>query len=75
MEICVLNLEGFIRGDFGHVLGLPQYLDPGYANEELGCLSMWSIMTQITSGLDFMHSCKQLHRDLKPRNGKYIHTS
>jgi serine/threonine protein kinase len=72
MELCVLNLERFIQGNFGHVLGLPQYLDPQYGTEELGCLNMWSIMTQITSGLEFMHSLKQLHRDLKPQNGVFI---
>jgi serine/threonine protein kinase len=76
MELCVLNLEGFIEGNFGHVLGLPQYLDPGYAKEELGCLNMWSIMMQITSGVEFMHDFKELHRDLKPRNGmSFFHCS
>ena len=70
MELCVLNLDSFLRGNIGEVsLGLPQYLDPGYASQDLGCLNMWSIMTHITRGLVFMHFHKQLHRDLKPRNG------
>jgi len=28
-------------------------------------------MEQISAGVEFVRACKQVHRDLKPRNGKY----
>lgn len=74
MELCAINLEDYIRKDFKTVLGLSQYLDPLSATDEVGgwmsCLTLWGIMRQITSGLEFIHNHRELHRDLKPRNGK-----
>jgi len=31
---------------------------------------VWSVMVQITSGLAYIHSHGEVHRDIKPRNGK-----
>lgn len=30
---------------------------------------IWAIMFQVASGLEFIHGLKEVHRDLKPRNG------
>jgi len=32
----------------------------------------WSIMEQIAGGLEFIHDRGQVHRDLKPRNGRFL---
>jgi serine/threonine protein kinase len=69
MEICILNLDDYISGDFKIRYGIAKYLDPKSPDiDELGCLSFVGIITQFTNGLEFIHSKGQLHRDLKPRN-------
>lgn len=35
----------------------------------------WSIMEQIAGGLEFIHDRGQVHRDLKPRNGRFLKVS
>jgi len=69
MEMCILNLEDYISGNIKSVLGISKYIDPLFKDKSLQCLSLWGITKQITSGLDFIHSHGELHRDLKPRNG------
>lgn len=69
MELCILNLEDYILGDIMSSYGISKYVDPRSAEDNLGCLSLWGIIKQITSGLKFIHSHGELHRDLKPQNG------
>lgn len=69
MEMCILNLEDYILGDFKSVFGISKYLDPHSTKCDLGCLSLWAILQSIANGLAFIHSHGELHRDLKPRNG------
>ena len=38
----------------------------------LKLLNIWTIMSDITKGLAFLHEHRQIHRDLKPRNGCVI---
>jgi len=33
-------------------------------------LQLWDIARQIANGLQFLHGQKEVHRDLKPRNGR-----
>jgi len=37
------------------------------------CDQVWNIMSQIAGGLSFIHSNKEVHRDLKPQNGILAH--
>jgi len=69
MEICNLNLDDYILGGLKHVYGIEKFYDSESIKEPLGCLSFLGIIQQITSGLAFIHSKGELHRDLKPRNG------
>ena len=34
--------------------------------------NLWTIMTQIAQGLEFIHEHRQVHGDLKPRNGIFL---
>src|SRR5271155_1660154 len=68
MELCAMNLEDFIHGPYIETLG-GQYFDPTYLGNEHECLKLWNIMRDITSGLDYIHSLREVHRDLKPQNG------
>ena len=75
MEACILNLEDYISSEVRSVVGPSKYFDPQCTDVSLGCLSFRGIMEDITNGLNFIHSHKELHRDLKPRNGKLFSTN
>lgn len=62
MELCEMNLEQYISGEL-NTSSVPETYD---ATEIL------NIITQVTSGLDFIHNHAEVHRDLKPRNGDSI---
>jgi serine/threonine protein kinase len=71
MEFCEGNLEDFIKGirpqRFDAVLNP---LFPRMGINRIGKdATIWDIMEQIASGICFIHSCGEVHRDLKPRNG------
>lgn len=69
MELCILNLEDYIQGDFRSILGTSRYYNPSFLADTLGFLTIWGIITQISQGLEFLHANREMHRDLKPRNG------
>jgi serine/threonine protein kinase len=62
MELCDLNLEEYIRSKWAlqPVEGAPSELD------------IWDIMSQISSGIAFVHAKNEIHRDLKPSNGMLL---
>ena len=77
MELCAYNLDAWIRNN-------EPVLDPSNSvmqdilsyeydlwRSELGELldEIMIIMLQIAKGLELIHSCKLVHRDLNPRNG------
>jgi serine/threonine protein kinase len=68
MDLCEMNLGNFIDGGYITALG-PQYFEMGGEGDLLDCLTMWTIMRHVTSGLEHIHSLREVHRDLKPHNG------
>ena len=63
MELCDLNLEEFNRCQWKRIEATHRL--PAGSLE----LETWNIMSQIADGLAFMHRQREVHRDLKPRNG------
>jgi serine/threonine protein kinase len=71
MELCSLNLHEYIYGNPGssllQVAGLMKSAPSSRKVTEI-----WYIMRQIASGLAFIHSHREVHRDLKPQNSKSV---
>lgn len=63
MELCDGNLDQFMRDH------LPSSTTPIHISD------IWNIMVQITSGLAYIHSCGEIHRDIKPRNSNTFTSS
>lgn len=59
MELCHMNLEDYLKRE-----------QVSTSNNRLPIFSIWTIMKDIASGLSFIHSSNEVHRDLKPPNGK-----
>ena len=57
MELCDYNLENHMKGGWKY----------------MSILKKWAAVVKITSdlanGIAFIHDHKEIHRDLKPRNG------
>ena len=70
MELCEANLENYLHGETltYDTCTNPRFL--GAIFEKRGICHTWDIMHEISLGINFIHSCKQVHRDLKPRNGR-----
>jgi serine/threonine protein kinase len=56
MELCSMDLNDFIAGKIP--VGIGKFED-----------NTSRILQQIVSGIEYIHSCNAVHRDLKPRNG------
>lgn len=69
MELCDLNLEEFIKKKWPtHVLGKSRYFTSAAYDSSI----VWAIMEDLACGLAFIHSLREVHRDLKPRNGSSV---
>jgi len=68
MEYCDLNLECWIQRRWSSALEqkLP-YLTANVPSRTRMTL-IWDVMEDLTKGVAFIHSQRQVHRDLKPRN-------
>jgi len=71
MERCPLTLTDFIRNNFKSIPELrDHYFElEGMKLADRGILTMWRILIDVASGLVFVHSLGEVHRDLKPDNG------
>jgi serine/threonine protein kinase len=74
MELCAFNLETYLQ-----TLWKPSR-EEEFEMRETGIVKVdghlrmryiWVIMIQIASGIAFIHQQKEVHRDLKPRNGNF----
>lgn len=67
MELCDMNLECYIQCPETR-----KRLPPlsGSSLQWTKMIQLWDLMEDITSGIAFIHSEKEVHRDLKPRNSK-----
>lgn len=67
MELCDFDLKEYLLCRTGiNQSRVPQDFIP----TEYGTVQIWDIMRQIAEGVAFIHSHGEVHRDLKPRNGK-----
>jgi len=60
MELCDFNLDDYNKWK---KLVVQVEGSPGDNRH------IWSVMTQITNGLCYIHNNREIHRDLKPSNG------
>jgi hypothetical protein len=65
-----MNLDDFITGHRKKILNT-QYYDPNGKGDAPECLTLWTILRHITRGLEYIHSLREIHRDLKPHNGTF----
>jgi serine/threonine protein kinase len=65
MELCDVDLSAYIDGKGAGAL-LAKRIDPALSE---GMTAIWEILKDITDGLIFIHELKEIHRDMKPRNG------
>lgn len=68
MELCALNLHDYIhsRQEFDGIHGLPPFisnLDPLDKS-----IQILNIITQVASGLNYIHHFREVHMSLKPSN-------
>ena len=76
MDLCDCTLETYIYGDREflfdeewHRKGLDVVVVPKDDFVFMRLYNILWIICELTEGLNFIHECKQVHRDLKPRNG------
>jgi serine/threonine protein kinase len=64
MQPCDMNLEDYISDKYKDKITF----EGTYTSR------IFTILSQITSGVHFIHKHKQVHRDLKPKNGTSLVT-
>jgi serine/threonine protein kinase len=79
MELCEFNLHDYVNYHYSRPTivietNIAPSLSPAVVRKD-GLITermqnIWTVATHIARGLEFMHSYKLAHRDLKPGNGK-----
>ena len=76
MDLCASNLHDYIYGERSIPVDSDMQCslkNPAYVSRDGSLLvkmrNVWTIMSHLANGLKFIHSQKQVHRDIKPRNG------
>ena len=70
MELCNLNLECWIERKWNEATEKKLPYLTGNIHSRMRMGQIWDVMKDITRALAFIHSEKEVHRDLKLRNGK-----
>jgi serine/threonine protein kinase len=68
MELCDFDLKEYIDSR-RQIETHPRVQEALGAHSELHSFGVWNIMRQIANGVAFIHSHREVHRDLKPHNG------
>jgi len=68
MEYCELHLEEYIARKWTPENKTRLANSPNHISAKMRLKQLWDIMEDITDGVAFIHSYKEIHRDLKPRN-------
>ena len=68
MELCDMNLSDYIQSatPADPSKSLPRFIKRGGTDS---LLQIWTVMSQIASGVEYIHREQQIHRDIKPGNG------
>ena len=69
MELCDLNLESYINRRWTPALQKRIQYFTSELPSSMRTAQLWHIMEDMTCGVAFIHQHKEVHRDLKPRNG------
>src|SRR5271155_4185908 len=70
MELCDINLDDYIYKPWPPgLIGKSRF----FRFDNLNVPIEWAILADIATGLAFIHSLGEVHRDLKPRNGNDSH--
>jgi len=69
MELCGSSLEAYILHERPQALNLGDLASLKESKLDERVLNMWTIMSEIAAGIEYIHSKSQVHRDLKPSNG------
>jgi serine/threonine protein kinase len=73
MEFCEFNLDTYIQRKWTPEIKekAPKLVGIDVLPECVRIAQAGKIMTDIAAGVSFIHSHKEIHRDLKPQNGIY----
>ena len=72
MELCDITLDMYIHRRWTPEIELKLFYFTKTPPPRMQMSQLWDIMEDITCGITFIHLHKEIHLDLKPRNGIYF---